>query len=433
MGLLQDESLAVIREQFDRKADWLRSFGSEVPVEQLYAAIYGDLDLVLPVVILDEDNEERTQHILPMPLNLAILEAESRNDLLLGGTVYYNNFISKKTAHDIRAFIVDVDNVYEGVLGSMLQSNWVKFDGTPIPKPTYVVNSGTGLHLYYVLKEPLPHYRRQWQEIDQLYRTLAIKNGERYFVRPQVQWFGQNFRMVGGLNKYGWTNVAYEIGEKWDVNELAQALGLDITLDGYDTKSQKAEEERVQQRLKRKHKSIRKSWAKPGLYTTSLENCRTKTKVGNRYMSFCGLAVCGWKAKIPLEQIEKDCYELLEIYNTKYPIVKEREISNALRMYNEKALYVTRETLERFFGWQYDPIPRNGRKQYNHLHDEFIFVDGKKKKNPCRDNRLLNAGAANKQQLVQDYAAAHPGESQRKIAAALGISPTTVNKWLKKN
>lgn len=27
-----------------------------------------------------------------------------------------------------------------------------------IPKATFVVNSGTGLHLYYVLTEPIPMY-----------------------------------------------------------------------------------------------------------------------------------------------------------------------------------------------------------------------------------------------------------------------------------
>ena len=28
-----------------------------------------------------------------------------------------------------------------------------------LPQATFVVNSGTGLHLYYVLKEPIPMYR----------------------------------------------------------------------------------------------------------------------------------------------------------------------------------------------------------------------------------------------------------------------------------
>ena len=40
-------------------------------------------------------------------------------------------------------------------------------------------------------------------------------------------------------------------------------------------------------------------------------------------------------------------------------------------------------------------------------------------------------GAPTKQDEIRAYAADHPDASQRAIAKALGVSPTTVNKWLK--
>ncbi len=40
-------------------------------------------------------------------------------------------------------------------------------------------------------------------------------------------------------------------------------------------------------------------------------------------------------------------------------------------------------------------------------------------------------GRKPKRDLVRDYAAGHPEASQREISSALGISKTTVNKWLK--
>lgn len=36
-----------------------------------------------------------------------------------------------------------------------------------------------------------------------------------------------------------------------------------------------------------------------------------------------------------------------------------------------------------------------------------------------------------KEAEIKEYAAAHPEASQREIASALGVSKTTVNKWLK--
>ena len=40
-------------------------------------------------------------------------------------------------------------------------------------------------------------------------------------------------------------------------------------------------------------------------------------------------------------------------------------------------------------------------------------------------------GAPTKRDEIRAYAAEHPEASQRAIAKALGVSPTTVNKWLK--
>ena len=93
--------------------------------------------------------------------------------------------------------------------------------------PTYIVNSGTGLHLYFVLEEPIPNYHVTTENLDKLYRALAIQQTtKRVYLHKQVQWFGQDFRMAGGLNKYGWTNTVFKIGKKWDIDELGKQVGL---------------------------------------------------------------------------------------------------------------------------------------------------------------------------------------------------------------
>lgn len=52
------------------------------------------------------------------------------------------------------AFCVDIDDVNEKDLYKLFNTNWKK-DNRSIPKPTFIVNSGGGIHLYYVITEPL--------------------------------------------------------------------------------------------------------------------------------------------------------------------------------------------------------------------------------------------------------------------------------------
>lgn len=121
-----------------------------------------------------------------------------------------------------------MDNVYSGVLLRSLQHDWKLETDEEIPMPTYIVNSGLGLHLYFVLEHPLPCYRSQIAQIDQLYRRLAVmETTKRVYLRKSVQWFGQDFRMAGGNGKNGWENTVFRVGEKWNADKLAKAVGLE--------------------------------------------------------------------------------------------------------------------------------------------------------------------------------------------------------------
>ena len=167
--MLCERDLEEIRRHYDEKNEVLAAFGEQVSSAELYEDIFDDLDEVMPVVMIDEDEQK---HIVKMSINEAMEQCENRNDVLLGGCTYFHNWISKKSAKDIRAFIIDMDNVYSGVLQNALRADWATANGDPLPIPTYIVNSGTGLHLYFVLDEPIPHYNCNAHNIDVLYRNL---------------------------------------------------------------------------------------------------------------------------------------------------------------------------------------------------------------------------------------------------------------------
>ena len=150
---LKDEPIEFRREQYDEENAILAANGEEVSARTLYEDIFSDIDIRMPIVIIDEDEEQK--HIKKMTLDEALEASKDRSDMLLGGTTYFNEFVSKGTAKNIHAFIIDMDNVYAGTLQQAFLSDWARANGEPVPMPTYIVNSGTVLLFYFLLDRPL--------------------------------------------------------------------------------------------------------------------------------------------------------------------------------------------------------------------------------------------------------------------------------------
>lgn len=417
--MLQDESLEYIQEQFYEKNMVLSGFGEQVNPWTFYEDVFGDMSLSLPVVILDEDEGKKIQ---PMELDDAIDFSMSRNDVLLGGVAYFNNWISKKSAKEIYTFIIDMDNVYSGTLQNALQNDWKSANGELFARPTYIVNSGTGLHLYFVLEEPIPCYRRSLEDIDKVYRQLAIQQSRRVYVNRQVQWFGQDFRMAGGQNKYGWENAVYKIGDKWDIDKLAKAVGVDTHFVRYGEPKQNVQPEKK----KRQRRAITGWKSNKAFYYHTLEGCREKTQEGHRYTSLCALTVIAWKCGISYEELEQDLLNLLPGYNKgAQRQIKEKEVYSALKMYNDRAMPTRRESLEHWQGWEYKPIKRNGRRRDEHLRraravQTIDYPDGEWRN---------KSGAPSVQDKVLKFRAEHPEASKADCIRATGLSKPTVYKW----
>mgnify|MGYP000019525834 FL=1 len=75
-----------------------------------------------------------------------------------------------------------------------------------LPQATFVVNSGTGLHLYYVLKEPVPMYPHNQKCLKELKYSLTRQIWNKFtstIKEPQMQGILQGFRVVGSGSKLG--------------------------------------------------------------------------------------------------------------------------------------------------------------------------------------------------------------------------------------
>lgn len=67
---------------------------------------------------------------------------------------YFGNRRVGKHARFLYAMVFDLDGVGMPQLRDVLH----QMNKEALPKATFIVNSGTGLHLYYVLTEPIPMY-----------------------------------------------------------------------------------------------------------------------------------------------------------------------------------------------------------------------------------------------------------------------------------
>lgn len=426
--MLKDETLDIILEQFSQKNEILAQYGEQVSAATLYEDIFGDTDLEMPIVIIDEDTDKVNKHIVTMSISEAIMECSERNDMLMGGCTYFNNWISKKSAKDIYSFIIDMDNVYSGVLNSALRADWKTASGEQLPKPTYIVNSGTGLHLYFVLTEPIPNYKLTTENLDKLYRALAVgQTTKRVYLRQQVQWFGQDFRMAGGKNKYNEQNTVFRVGDKWDIDELGRAVGLkDVHFVRYGEPRQKKPQEII-----RAKRNKGKGWySNRAFYDYALKNCEDKTKEGNRYTSMCALSVIAWKCAVPMSELERDLLSLLPTYNKDATrIIKEKEVYSAIKMYNERAMLTQRERLEHWQGWEYKPIKRREKplKQAVHLRLARNQLALMKEMGIASQGRPQESGT--KKQIVLEWRSEHPSGTKSECHRDTGLSRTTIGKW----
>ena len=69
---------------------------------------------------------------------------------------YFGRQRCGKNARYLYALVFDLD----GVGMPQLRDTLHQMNNDILPQATFVVNSGTGLHLYYVLKEPIPMWRK---------------------------------------------------------------------------------------------------------------------------------------------------------------------------------------------------------------------------------------------------------------------------------
>lgn len=388
---------------------------------------------------------------------------------------WYGRNNKAANARFLHAFAVDLDGMTPGKLGSVLKQMRNGHDSgldkhASMPQASYIVMSGRGLHLYYLLDRPVPLIPAVVPFLQQLKRRLTDVVWTDYTSEDgnegrQYQGIYQGFRMPGTTTRLNGHGVDAKDTNKYealafmyapDGTSEPQRVTLDYLVDycgirgkeipgelyrvletkGGRTPLAEAKEKWPDWYERRVVQGEEKTGydTNRGAYESWLARVDDEAVVHGRYFAVLALVAYAVKCNVPLKELERDAYGLVPkldgLSDEPGNRFTDYDVSCALAAYGSNELrFWKNEYMCRRAKIAPHANKHNGRPQALHLEGARAIQEINDKANgTCwRDGN----GRKPKRDEIRAYAAEHPEASQRAIAKALGVSPTTVNKWLK--
>lgn len=367
-----------------------------------------------------------------------LIEA-SYNFCLMAPISYAGRSRENKNARYMYALCIEVDDIQEeGGLNELIYS-WER-KNQPVPKPTYIVCSGNGLHLYYVFERPIPMWQNVFESITEYKKYMTPRLWTKYITsaeKIQFESINQPFRIVGTKTKDAGITLAFRVGEKVTIEYMNQFAPDDKAMDCiYKSKHTLAEaKELYPEWYKRRIEEgkARGHWNRhEGIYYNWIEKIYNGAVVGKRYNcleNLCSLAV---QCQIPPEQVKEDCEKLAEYLESLTTEEKNHftryDILCALKTYEEGKEQAYRRKIEYISnrtGIQLTPNKRNGRKQKKHLEGARAIRDIN---NP---NWREGNGRKPKAEAVREWQESHPNGTKAECHRETGLDPKTIRRWWK--
>lgn len=437
-----------VKELYKEKNKYLHSLYGEVKSMQMYREIFpiGSFeraghqeDKKANGILRDLSGDKPHTYIVTDELD-AIAQLQGCSMAVMSCCSFSGHTNKAVNARWLYAIIIDVDYLTEM---THIKNMVSQIENNVIPRPTYTVNSGTGVHLYYVFDSPIPMYPQvqvevrelKYQLIERIWNRYTSAKGERE--DKQRQGIMQNFRIVGSQSKLGadYPVRAYRTGSKISIEYLNGFVEEKYRITDYVYKSELSLEEAAKKYPDWYERRIIKGenkgfWiVKRDLYDWWLRKIREGATVGHRYYCVMCLAIYALKCGISYEELEKDAYSLLEPFNAlsdkrTNPFTK-IDIEDALHLYNEPYKTYPRKEVERVSGIRIDSNKRNYRKQADHIK---LMNYVREEINGNKNWRNTN-GRPSAAQIVNDWKQKNPTGRKVDCIKDTGLSKPTVYKW----
>lgn len=304
-----------------------------------------------------------------------------------------------------------------------------------LPKPTYLVSSGTGIHLYYVFERPIPMFRNIVEQLEVLKRRLTwqawTQGASSLSEKVQYESLFQGFRVVGTITKTGERCRAFRVSNKVRIEYLNYFVPEDYRVKDFTYKSDLQLSEAMEKYPEWYQKRIvegrpRQTWVcKKDLYDWWIRKILDGAEQGHRYWCIMTLATYAKKCGVSRDELEKDAYGLIPFLNTRGDEFTEDDVLHALEAYTDSYMTYPIDTIVRRTGIPIEKNKRNGRKQAEHL-ERARLVQTLDYPNGSWRNKEGRPTAAQK---VRAWQKDHPKGKKVDCIRQTGLSKPTVYKW----
>lgn len=307
-----------------------------------------------------------------------------------------------------------------------------------LPKPTYLVSSGTGIHLYYVFEKPIPLFKNVVKGLERLKKRLTwqawTQGASVLSDNVQYESLFQGFRMVGTVTKNGGRCRAFKVGNKVTIEYLNKYVPEEYQVETivYQSKlTLKVAKELYPEWYKKRiiNKQLRGSWVcKKDLYDwwiRTLKECATE---GHRYWCIMTLCTYAKKCGVSREVLEKDAYGLIPFMNSLGSAFTEDDVLHALQAYDDSYITYPIKTIEERTDIKIERNKRNGRKQKQHLEraravQEIDYPNGEWR------NQKGRPKGSGKRNIVKEWRDNNPDGKKIDCERETGLSRHTILKW----
>ena len=345
---------------------------------------------------------------------------------------FYGKSHTKENAHELFAVVVDVDYVGKQQLKNLLK----QFGNGVQLRPTYLVSSGKGVHLYYFLQEQVQLYRNREEVLAELKEALIRRLwNDTSSIRPDspdITGIYQGFRCVGSQSKLGadFPVKAYKLSENRytleDIKASIPSCKVDLA-PLYEKPRRKStvtleeakelypewyEKRIVQGEPKQKSKKQGGTWVcNEALYEWWKRKITEEVKAGGRYFSIMALCSYGLKCGISEQKIRRDAYAFLDhlesLTEDEDNHFSRADVKDALRALkgDRKRLstIASREWIEDNTKVTIPANKRNYRKQEAHL-----YLARRKKEDMKVIGEVVKEGRPTAERTVREWQESHP-------------------------
>ena len=392
--------------------------------------------------------------------DLDVLERllESDNFVLLSPISYIGKNRNSENARFLYALTIDVDGITEEkylsnllwYIDGLSETSGQKKKGPKmIPKPTYIVYSGTGFHYYYVFDQPIPLFPSIAESLQKYKDSLTKKIWNKYSTslseKIQIESLFQGFRLCGGVSKNGSRTVAFATGEKVSLEYLNKFVDKEsqVLISGYNGKHKLDQAKELYPEWydkvivnKNKDRGYWKTKDKVNgdnpyaLYDWWLNKIRAERSFGHRYFCIMCLSVYAIKTGVEYDRLENDAMDLLEDFDSITPEGEEgfteADIIQALEMYNDSYHTFPIKSIQSLTQIPIQKNKRNYRSQEKHLEimratRDILYPDGS-----WRYKGGRKSGSSRHKQAIFKWRKEHKNGTIKECIEDLGISKSTV-------